>query len=1381
MSGPDQEKIQQFGLKLNARASLDTISAIPIKKRRFIFSSSPSPPSETQSSQTVDCGTTQDKSFSLVQVPSLETSDIACLTASPDEGSSLESGFKILVNGDRSESPKHHERIEHGSNETLQSTTSIIVDGENGLKDCTVSDDKLVYLKGIEQPSASVTGHVDVAIDEEILDAKNSSSQTSAAQLSENTELQCNETFEKVNISETHSIRQAQFELQDPSSRKETSVHDLQLKCFKFGANTDFAQSSLDRSNWDLNTTMDTWEESMNESALNHERDGHNRSGFGSLFSRGRQPNLIRATATNKKPNASPPMIGEPKSLSTDHFSSLCTSPKSGGVCHNSESEACLDLHLKPSFISESYFTYGTPFTLGNVDSLKDTQFLSLSTRSSSSSADAEFSLCGAVKPEPYHGCLQLGEKKTEIAESEAFVLKPVKSEPCEIGEASRITISGAANSASDAARNLGTICGVVNSASDAAIKLEPVEDKSQDFVAAKETGLSHISADDHSLLQSAKTPLEAAGTCFMASITKSDSFIKDVIMHEPGKYPHLHKCEVDGMADIVQNEVLSNDKIGHRTMLCAASISQSEKGIICESKSLDMKPLVGEGRELISIKQASNEGSERTDFFIKCQIEDQIMNLVSEACEQRHMAEDSVCESFNSGILVERVVDEKAEIDSRMSLSETDSKTATVIEKYADCDVVEVNQAMTKSICMIEEQGDNESKTCSPHGLDVLMRPVDEKGGIDDHGATVDSHLRVEIKRDEGTHLRGIVDVPVTMLSSHELVKHTILGSSERSNDPGTVECANNNDPTTAADLQESSSVTGDSNRMKANKIIRKTSRDVLKKDKVSERKTKSDRDPTLRVENKADSSGLMENAGGCAKSSVSLSAGEAIKDALDRVHTGRIINLNSASSQRKKPIHERPLLSRVKSEDPADKLLKREKPLSRRSRDENPSEKSHKTENGKRRGLACGNHGSGSTHTTVRGGSDYTHLRFRDKQRPNQFSDRNCDPNYVREQINDHNDFRYSRANDSAAVSVASGLDASVPCAGRMSRKVTNERQSRTYIACRRHSPGGPEQMPVMRPHTNEVNPSRCVQRNAHDLVYVSQEKMNRPVPGELLNPLRPHRHAQFERTDRIAAHHERLSPSPVRRRRGPTQLTPPLCSPRSQTMSPSHWSPRSASEGFNEQPEMVQCRTGTPIIMQESMRSTRQHYAEEILARRRGSVYGARLPDGMMEVISSREHDFPRSGREFPRKIQRLDMNDPRRVPGEYYRAPFGHSQIHELAVDGECAAVGRRCNEVHAPARYRQHCLAGDDVEDFSFHGEEGPPRSYRYHSDGNHGFHEDGNSREFEGRFKHRLGNTSRRYRHVEEQQHHEDGFSHPEGQGWNDSGFNNIRPRRRRY
>ncbi|XP_020597339.1 uncharacterized protein LOC110037102 [Phalaenopsis equestris] len=1383
MAGPDHDKL---GLKHHATHFL-TISAIPIKKRRFIFPRSPSPPPETQSSPTVECNTTQNRSFSLVQVPSLEASDIpTSLAASRDEGSSVESGFKNLVSGDISAVSKHPDSIEHDCYEKLQSMETIVVQGENGLKD-TVSNDELFSLKVIDQHLAPVdhvgvpnqasaaqeiSGNTELRCNGTFENVPNQTSaaqqislntelhcnetfenvpnQTSAAQqISGNTELHCNEAFENVQISDSPSVRQAQLELQDPSSWKETYAHDPQKKIFTSGPNTDSAQSCLDRSNWDLNMTMDAWEGSMNDLEPNNAGDGEDRS----LLGRGPQPNLLGASATNKKPNASPPRICGPRSLSSNCFRSLCTSSKSGGACYNFDTEACLDLHLKPSFMSESYTTRETTFTLGNFDSLKETQFLGLSTMPLSSFADSKFSLCGAVKPEPYHESIELEEMKTEIAGSGAFGLKPIKSEPCEIGGASRITISG-----------------VVNSASDAAMKPETVEDESQDSVSAKETRLPHTSAHDHSLLQSANTPLEAVGTGTIALNTKSDSLIKDAIMQIPGDYSHLHKYEAVGFTEIEPDEVHSNDKVCHRTMSAAASTAQSEKGVFCETISSVVESLVYEGRELISSKQASNEGTENADLLITCEIEGQIMNLVSEACQQPHIAAESLRESFNAGTLKESSIDQKAKIDSHVSFSETDSKTVTVVETRANCDVLESNQSQTPSICMVEEQVDNECKAGSPHVLDVVMQEAHEKGGIDDHGyedgevkdgallcANVDSSFTVKIKQGEASCPRGIVDIPVAMSSPHELVKHSITETCMMPKDPRTVDIASTIDPALAADLQESSSVTGDSDKMRTSRTTRKTPRDSLKRDKISERKTRSDRDPTLRVvgiEKKADGSGVIENAGGRAKSFVSPSANETIEEAIDRVRTGRIINLNSASSRKMKPIHERPLSSRVKRGNPAEKFFKRENYHPGHIRDENHSEKFRKTEN-ERRGLACGNRGSGSIHSRVRGGSDYSPLKFRDKQRSNQFVDRNCDPNYMQEQINGHSDFRYSRAINSAAISMASGSDASAPSVGRISRKITSELQTRGQMACRRHSPAVPEEIQVMRHPASEVNPSRRLQRDAHDLLYVTQEKMNRPVPGEMLDTLRPRPHSQFERTDRITSHRERVSLSPVHRR-GPPQL-PSMRSPRSQDMSPSHWSPHSPSEGFNG-----------------------QHYAEEIMARRRGSAYGDRLPDGMMEAISSREHNFSRSGREFPRKIQRLDMNDPRQVPGECYRMPFGHGQIHELGVDGEYA-VGRRCNEMHAPARYREHCILDDDVENFSFHGEESPPRPYRYHAEGNEGFNEGGNSREFEGRFKNRLGNTSRRYRHIEEQQQHEDGFRHQEGQGWNDSGFNNIRPKRRRY
>ncbi|KAK8969195.1 hypothetical protein KSP40_PGU007384 [Platanthera guangdongensis] len=1052
-------------------------------------------------------------------------------------------------------------------------------------------------------------------------------------------------------------VTRGQLELQDSYLGKKVklNVNDFQKINVLSGSSTVSTQSCLHRSNWDLNMTMDAWEESPSESEMtNRECDGNSGPGFSSLLGR----NLMSAGLTREESDASPPKFGEPKSLSNDTFPSLHTSPKSGHGVYNSETEAYLDLFLKPSFLPESHFSYENLFNLGKVDSLK---FLSLSMNSSSSTPETTATtVCGAVKSEP-HGSIQ--ERKTET-----FVLKPVKSESCEIGEASRIRDSL-----------------LVNSASAAAIKQEPIEDldQSQDHSMAKETRVSHLHSYDHNLLKSAK---------FMDSNTKHDSHMKDGILPMPRECHEPLKCEVDNMVQVMKD--------------------------------------ADEGREFTSIKHASNEGSEHADFFIKSPSEEgQNMNLQSGSWEDDKTANLQE-ESSTSGTLAENVADEKSEVVSPLSLSETDSKTELGAETYLNADVIECSQTDKELSFPLEEECDNECDPGSSHAIDGVIGAVFEKGGVDSRGfedgelrdeaslrANVGSHLMDEIEKSEDVCSRELVDVSVDLSSSHENGKHLAVESPEMSKDPGTVECVNNVDPSVAADLQESSSVTGDSCRREMSRATRKISRDSSRKDKMSERKTKFDRDPAIvNIDKKDDGNGgAAENSGGHIESSFPLSS-ESKRDAFTGGRSGRIINLNSSLSRSMNRIHESPLSSRIEREKSADKSFKRQKYSFGRSRDEDVSERYHKTGNEKKRGLACGNSGSGSVHTRTRGGSNLPHSRVRDERQPNLFGGRNFDMNYTRDQIHKHNDFQYSRPIPPAEVTMNSMSDASIP--HRISRKVSN--------------------------HTSEVH---------SELGYASQPKSRRTMPDKMLD--QTHSHEQFNRTDRIPPHRERLS-----------------LSPRSRGMSPSHWSPHTAPDGFNGQADMVQCRSGAPIVMHESMRSTRQQrLTEEMFGRRRGSGHGSRSHKDMMEVGSSREHDFPR--RDFSRKIY------PRQVTDEYYGSSFARGQIHELSMDRE-SAVRRRYSEARNPVRCRQRCM--DNDEDFSFHIEERPPGSYGYHTEGDRGFKGGGCSSEIGGRFKNRLGNTSRRYRDMEEgQEQHEDGFRHQAELGWNDSGFNNDRPRSNRY
>ncbi|PKA63280.1 hypothetical protein AXF42_Ash017748 [Apostasia shenzhenica] len=1440
MSVPDQD---EHGVKYLSRPSRDAISGIPIKKRQFVFPRSPSPPPQLQSLPAGHGGisTTENKSFCLKPFCSLEAGGSSPYFISLSH-KAPPVGIDVTGDGGKIVSSKYESHSRLDINDWERNTGSIVVERQNG-KEEIVSDGELLSLKRTQQLRSSPISPIDDPRAEGTRTDRATLDDTYAS-LSGRTGLQTalKGSNQKAEIHDKYFIKKGQLEMQDACSSKEEQC-DLQVSMERCATNskTYSAHKSVDRSNWDLNTTMDSWEDSSSDLALKHESD---RLGKG-LWS-------CSIQEVCKEPNASYGGSNEPKTLNKVFCLGLSSSSKSGGVLHTSETEASLDLRLKPSFMSESYFTYGTPFPLGKMDSEREMQFLSLSTNLTSFNPDPELASCGAVKHDPYKGCIRLNDMNTEIVGSKQFSFKTVKIEPTEIEHGSRLKIPE-----------------VADSVGDTAVKLEPMENGLDgDIEGMGKKNASDIVVNNANLFQSMNRSLEDIVTHSKVLDSLVESSLKDDILQLKSESITLLQSNIISKAEVMQHAVVYSKPV-----------------------SLSMEPSVYEAKLLNSVEEAP--GSTRADVLIKCQDDDAVkdMNSVKDVCKHHPsmgvnlMPENLACEAIEK-----KVDDAKAEDTSHMGSTLISSATKPVQRSCANFNVLENNQSNNgTSSSILEENGDSDYKPDSSHDADHLNGVNDdidyEDGEVRDPAALAVnevSHLR-ESKKTEDACPLGLVGFPAP---SSLYGKNCQTGSPEMFKDPGTVECVSSHDLplSTLADQQESSSVTGDSGRRKTRKTMRKISRDPSKKkDKGTELMSKSDGDSVLGAGNddsQGDSNGAKRDIGAHTNASIP-SITEAKKDAVIRGHTGRIISLNSVSGLTK-PVHKMRLSSNFRSEKSADKSLKRENSYSHFNRDEisnerfrrngsennrswacgkrgldsihmrersesdslqrgrdkrqpkqlhinrnfepnclqdyidNNSEKSNEKSGGNGSGSngswACGKRGldsmhmrgrgrSDSMHMRGRGGSDSMHmrgrggsdslLRCRDEKQPNQLHiNRNFEPNFMREHVNENNDFIYSGSINSVKVTKPSASNAT----NRMTRLASNE-QGRDHVQARRRSPCGHEQLPIMRYPATEVSPGRCMLRDASEISYVSQEKMMQQMSDEMVDAsLCGHAHSPFERTNRMAIHRERRSLSPMLRRVLP-QL-PPMCSVMSQDISP-HWSSHRASDGYNGEREMVEIRSASPVMLPESMRSSRPHFTEEMLARRQSSPYGERLSDVMMDAVSSRQHDFPRSGKHFARKMAwsddyfspkmpRLDADDTRQVSRAYRRSPFFQGQNYELDIDGECT-VGRRYNNVHIPVRYRQHGVADDDSKDFHFHAEEGPTRAYRYQYEGNQGFDEGSNPREFKERFRNRLGNAGNRYRHMQEQQqqqqqqHHEGSFEHRGEKSWNNSRFNNFRQKRRRY
>ncbi|KAI3458548.1 hypothetical protein Pfo_015211 [Paulownia fortunei] len=150
-----------------------------------------------------------------------------------------------------------------------------------------------------------------------------------------------------------------------------------------------------------------------------------------------------------------------------------------------------------------------------------------------------------------------------------------------------------------------------------------------------------------------------------------------------------------------------------------------------------------------------------------------------------------------------------------------------------------------------------------------------------------------------------------------------------------------------------------------------------------------------------------------------------------------------------------------------------------------------------------------------------------------------------------------------------------------------------------------------------------------------------------------------------------------------------------------------------------------------------------------------------------------------RVFPRSARRADALDSREMGDgdEYMNGPLHSNKFHELRGD-ESIDERRKFIERRGPIRSFRPSYSSDN-DNFRFHLNDGP-RPYRFCPDADTEFVERSNmrEREFDGRIKHQSLVVSRRIRNIEEQQ---DGNYRPVERVWHEDGFSDARVKRRRF
>lgn len=326
-------------------------------------------------------------------------------------------------------------------------------------------------------------------------------------------------------------------------------------------------------------------------------------------------------------------------------------------------------------------------------------------------------------------------------------------------------------------------------------------------------------------------------------------------------------------------------------------------------------------------------------------------------------------------------------------------------------------------------------------------------------------------------------------------------------------------------------------------------------------------------------------------------------------------------------------------------------------------------------------------------------------------------------------------------------------------------------------RDGPGSREIQMVHRIPRN-ISPGRLNDDNGVDLVGLRQDgKYARDLPDGIIEPAytRPNSmyeggNTQFVRGNRNFSTFQRRgfpqvrSKSPVGSR---TRSPGPWTSPR-----------RRSPAGFGGLQQLAQHRSPAMYRVERMRSPDRSCFPEDMVARRRGSPsFLARPSDDVRDVDSAREHGHPRpinssrrspSDRVFSRSTRRVDVLEPRiRTSGdEYFGRPVPSGRFQEFHGEGS-SEERRKCGESRGLIRsFRPPYIS--DSDNLRFQLDDGP-RPFRFCSEGDADFVGRGiREREFDGRMKGRPVAAPRRIRTIEDQE----GNYRESGQVWHDDGFN---------
>ncbi|XP_072996820.1 uncharacterized protein [Typha latifolia] len=1092
----------------------------------------------------------------------------------------------------------------------------------------------------------------------------------------------------------------------------------------------DSCLNSVNRSNWDLNVPMDTWDTSDD---FPMEHDGGSK--------------LNHTVIQKQKVEACSQQAYATQYRGIHNVSLSKTATASG---KNNAGEVALDLQLKPPTRPELRIKWGAM----NPPDLS----LSLTGKLTSK----------AVKVEPSDMKCQKSKEEVIVGSQKVPDLKNVKSEPCD----------GAFQG--KAAKETGF--GDQDLASNGMVKIEPLDEPSRGCL-RKTLGEPSLS-DAGNCRTSTYHSAELQKTTDHLEMREVASATKDSVSRS-GTISDEHRLQ-DGREISNNFKMASTGNAARAFVLGSQSITsdcnKSHKGE--ETISGTFKPEGSEG----AVSNISHL------FSKSSYLEGKVLNTANGGCEVVRRPSNSILESVVSYQRPDAsygMSQGSAEMD--FSDDDNSSQVATIdklhIYPYGNCQTGENDDG--RILCPDNQENDNQRESCSSSVTGARVKIPKQEFGDGEHGEVahdVTQSAVVGLKdgeerpsdRDVSGNFCSVstpapvaldvnsndkqVSMPHETKASHK-TEHFNVNLCEYKNDTGF----------SSTDLGPSS-VSGASNdtslNMKVIKCSQKTTVKNLGKDEGLEMKSESNAPPIVKqaIDNcDHDINSRQEKTNEpkvLIKHSVSSAKDSAVKGVVKEHTDGSIMhnqikNMNSASNRllfgKTKLTSARSLSLQSERERLADNLHRQDGPYIHVNRNERWDGRFLKSES------------ESEDQSSGRNGYNIVNTRRPDNRFGDPRGGRNSDTHRASE-YRKSKGFRFPRPSDGSEVAFADGP---VGNAGRR-RLADDEPPHFTRFPPRRRSPVLRERLPPMGIPVSgcirDVSPGRFIRRDGPDsFVLTHEEGIMRGLPDDMMEPLLfPHPRLQYDRSDHVLIRRERsLSPIP---RRGHHLA---------QAHSPDQWSPpRRSPDALDGHPELMRCRS--PLI-RNRLRSPRNRpfFPDDVMVRRHGSPPYNRLSDEARDLRLMKDHDLPRSSRNMHRNMRRFDIDGPQEALDEEHFGPPHFNQLPELP--GEDEFMDRRnFDERRAFARsLGQRLVVGDDGEEIlPYPIEDGPSRPVRFCPEADGVFPDGGGSRELDNRVRNRVGSAMSRLRGMREQ---EDDFRYHGPQGWHDGDFNGVKIKRRRY